>query len=167
MHSSRNHIDTLLQHTGAARLDPETESGPVAMPSMRTSTVRFANLAALDRAQQAKMAGERGVTYGRVGLQTHEAFEQLLCELEGGSRAFLAPSGMAAISMVLLALLNSGEHVLAADSVYGPVRYLGKTVLDRMGVSITYCRAAPEALQAALRPETRVDRKSTRLNSSH
>ncbi|MDN5842020.1 MAG: PLP-dependent aspartate aminotransferase family protein [Alcaligenaceae bacterium] len=156
MHSSRNHIDTLLQHTGAAQLDPETESGPVAMPSMRTSTVRFANLAALDRAQRAKMTGERGVTYGRVGLQTHEAFEQMLCELEGGERAFLAPSGLAAISVVLLALLNSGDHVLAADSVYGPVRYLDKTILGRMGVPVTYSRATPDALQAALLPETRV-----------
>lgn len=156
MSSSDSHIDTLLQHSGLAGFDPDTQSGPVAMPSMRTSTVRFANMDALDRAQAAKGRGERVATYGRVGLQTHAAFEQVLCELEGGTRAFLAPSGMAAISLAMLALLNTGEHVLIADSVYGPVRYLDKTVFSRMGVEASYCRATPEALEAAVRPNTRV-----------
>lgn len=153
---SDSHIDTLLQHSGLASFDPDTHSGPVAMPSMRTSTVRFANMDALDRAQAAKGRGERVATYGRVGLQTHAAFEQVLCELEGGTRAFLAPSGMAAISLALLALLNTGEHVLVADCAYGPVRYLDKTVFSRIGVDVSYCHAMPEALEAALRPNTRV-----------
>lgn len=156
MSLSDSHIDTLLQHSGLAELDPQTQSGPVAMPSIRTSTVRFANMDALDDAQAAKGRGERVATYGRVGLQTHAAFEQVLCELEGGTRAFLAPSGMAAISLALLALLNTGEHVLVADCAYGPVRYLDRTVLSRMGVKVSYCRAAPEALEAAVRPDTRV-----------
>ncbi len=149
-------IDTLLQHTGQAPLDPATGSGPVAMPSMRTSTVRFADMDALDRAQAAKARGERVPTYGRVGLQTHESLETLLCRLEGGSRAFLAPSGMAAISMALMALVGQGDHVLAADCVYGPVRFLHKTVLSRMGVGMDFVRPTVAALQAALRPETRV-----------
>ncbi|MER1966651.1 cystathionine beta-lyase [Castellaniella sp. GW247-6E4] len=149
-------LDTLLQHTGQAPLDPATGSGPVAMPSMRTSTVRFADMEALDRAQAAKARGERVPTYGRVGLQTHAALETLLCELEGGTRAFLAPSGMAAISMALLALAGQGDHILAADCVYAPVRYLHKTILSRMGVRMDFVRPTVEALTAALRPETRV-----------
>uniref|UniRef100_UPI00333E4274 cystathionine beta-lyase n=1 Tax=Castellaniella defragrans TaxID=75697 RepID=UPI00333E4274 len=149
-------IDTLLQHIGQAPLDPGTGSGPVAMPSMRTSTVRFADMDALDRAQAAKARGERVPTYGRVGLQTHESLETLLCELEGGVRAFLAPSGMAAISMALLALVGQGDHILAVDCVYGPVRYLHKTVLSRMGVRMDFVRPSIAALEAAVRPETRV-----------
>jgi cystathionine beta-lyase len=149
-------IDTLLQHTGQAPLDPVTGSGPVALPSYRTSTVRFASMDVLDRAQAAKQRGERVPTYGRVGLQTHEALETLLCRLEGGERAFLAPSGMAAISMALMALLGQGDHALVVDCVYGPVRYLHKTVLSRMGVSMDFVRGNLAALQAALRPETRV-----------
>lgn len=156
MPPSDSRIDTRLQHSGLARLDPDTLSGPVAMPSMRTSTVRFANMDALDRAQAAKGRGERVATYGRVGLQTHAAFEQVLCELEGGTRAYLAPSGMAAISLALLALLNTGEHALVADCAYGPVRYLDKTVLSRMGAQVSYCRATPDALEEAVRPNTRV-----------
>ncbi|MGA0582296.1 MAG: trans-sulfuration enzyme family protein [Castellaniella sp.] len=148
--------DTLLQHIGQAPLDPVTGAGPVALPSYRTSTVRFASMDVLDRAQAAKQRGERVPTYGRVGLQTHEALETLLCRLEGGDRAFLAPSGMAAISMTLMALLSQGDHALVVDSVYGPVRYLHKTVLTRMGVSMDFVRGDLASLQAAVRPETRV-----------
>lgn len=149
-------IDTLLQHIGQAPLDPDTGAGPVALPSYRTSTVRFASMDVLDRAQAAKQRGERVPTYGRVGLQTHEALETMLCRLEGGDRAFLAPSGMAAISMALMALLDQGEHALVVDCVYGPVRYLHKAILSRMGVSMDFVRGNLAALQAALRPETRV-----------
>ncbi|MBV6272704.1 cystathionine beta-lyase [Alcaligenaceae bacterium CGII-47] len=156
MSLSDPHIDTVLQHSGMAIFDPDTHCAPVAMPSMRTSTVRFANMDALDKAQAAKGRGERVATYGRVGLQTHAAFEQVLCDLEGGTRAYLAPSGMAAISLAMLALLNTGEHVLVADCAYGPVRYLDRTVFSRMGVEASYCRASPEALEAAVRPNTRV-----------
>lgn len=148
--------DTLLQHIGQAPLDPVTGSGPVALPSYRASTVRFASMDVLDRAQAAKQRGERVPTYGRVGLQTHEALETLLCRLEGGERAFLAPSGMAAISMALMALLGQGDHALVVDCVYGPVRYFHKTVLSRMGVAMDFVRGDLDSLRAALRPETRV-----------
>src|SRR3546814_17981989 len=99
---------------------------------MRTSTWRVANMVALDRANSAKARGERGVSYGRAGMDTHAALEQVFCDLEGAERAFLAPSGLSAVTLAFLALLNAGDHVLVADCVYGPV-----------------------------------DRKSTRLNSSH
>lgn len=154
--STSDHINTLLQHTGQAPLDPTAGSGPVALPSYRTSTVRFASMDVLDRAQAAKQRGERVPTYGRVGLQTHAALEELLCQLEDGRRAFLAPSGMAAISMAMLAFLSQGEHALVVDSVYGPVRYLHKTILARMGVAMDFVAPDIEHLQAALRPETRV-----------
>ncbi|HEX7387147.1 MAG TPA: cystathionine beta-lyase [Castellaniella sp.] len=154
--SSDDRIDTLLQHTGQATLDPVTGSGPVALPSYRTSTVRFASMDALDAAQAAKQRGERVPTYGRVGLQTHAAFEELMCQLEGGTRAFLAPSGMAAISMALMALLSQGDHALVVDCVYGPVRQLHKAILSRMGVAMDFVAPDIASLQAALRPETKV-----------
>ncbi|WP_353174582.1 cystathionine beta-lyase [Paracandidimonas soli] len=149
-------LDTRLQHLGLADLDPGTGAGPVAQPSVRTSTVRFRDLAALDKAQALKSQGERGVTYGRVGLDTHAALEKVFCELEGAQRSFLAPSGLSAITLALMALLSAGDHALVADCAYGPVRYLDKVVLSRMGVQLSYCRAQPEALRAQLRPNTRM-----------
>jgi len=153
---SRLSLDSRLQHLGAAAFDPATGSAPVSVPSMRTSTVRFTDMQALDRAQAAKGRGERVVTYGRVGMETHAALEQVFCHLEGGKRAFLAPSGMGAITLALLALLDTGDHVLVADCAYDPVRYLDKTVLARMGIAVSYARAQIDVLRTQLRPNTRV-----------
>ncbi|MYN12482.1 cystathionine beta-lyase [Pusillimonas sp. TS35] len=150
------HLDTTLQHTGIAPFDPETGAAPVALPSMRTSTVRFRDLASLERATAHKAKGERGVTYGRIGMETHAALEQVFCELEGARRAYLASSGLGAITLALFSLLGNGDHMLAADCVYGPVRHLDHSVLSRMGIATTFCRATPEALKAALQPNTKV-----------
>lgn len=154
--SNPAHLDTLLQHTGLAEFDSKTGAAPVAIPSMRTSTVRFRDLEALDAAHAARARGERVVTYGRVGMDTHAALEDVFCKLEGGTRAVLAPSGMAAISLAMMALLSAGDHVLVADCAYGPVRTLDAAVLQRFGVSVSYCRGTVEAFEAQRRPETRM-----------
>jgi len=150
------HPDTVLQHSGTARFNPQTGTAPVAIPSMRASTVRFENLDALDRAVAGKARGERPGTYGRVGMDTHIALENVLCELEGAQRGFLAPSGLAAITLTFISLLNTADHVIVADCVYGPVRHLDKTVLRRLGIEVSYSRATPEALAVQLRPNTRM-----------
>ncbi|NYT84508.1 trans-sulfuration enzyme family protein [Pollutimonas harenae] len=154
--SSSVHLDTQLQHAGTAPFDPVLGAAPVALPSMRTSTVRFQNLDALERAQTDKAKGERSVTYGRVGMDTHAALEQIFCDLEGADRAFLASSGLGAITLALFSVLNSGDHVMVADCAYGPVRYLDKTVLGRMNIEVSYSRATVADLADQLRPNTRV-----------
>ncbi|NLY28806.1 MAG: cystathionine beta-lyase [Alcaligenaceae bacterium] len=157
MKTTKNvHLDTLLQHTGTAPFDPDTGAAPVALPSMRTSTVRFRNLDALERVQQAKVRGERAVTYGRMGMDTHAALEQVFCDLEGADRAFLAPSGLSAIALAFFSVLSSGDHMVVADCAYGPVRYMDKTVLNRMGVQVSYTRGTVQAMREAILPTTRV-----------
>ena len=157
MKDDSTRLDTRLQHLGTGQFDPETGSAPVTLPSVRTSTVRFRDLQALENAQRRKAAGQgRAITYGRPGMDTHAALEAIFCELEGANHALLAPSGLAAITLTLLALLKTGDHVLAADCCYGPVRYFDRTVLSRMGIDTTYARARPADLAQALRPETRV-----------
>lgn len=154
--SDTPHLDTLLQHTGIAGFDPVTGAAPVALPSMRTSTVRFRDLEALDAAYEARTRGERRVTYGRAGMDTHAALEDVFCSLEGGERAFLASSGMAGITLAMMALLDAGDHVLVADCAYGPVRTLETGVLRRFGVAATYCSGTVQAFEAERRPETRM-----------
>ncbi|MFA7669775.1 MAG: PLP-dependent aspartate aminotransferase family protein [Burkholderiaceae bacterium] len=149
-------LDTLLQHTGIAEFDPHTGAAPVALPSLRTSTVRFRDLDALDAAQAARSKGERRVTYGRAGMETHAALEDVFCKLEGGSRAFLASSGLGAITLAMMALLDAGDHVLIADCAYGPVRTLDATVLRRFGIKSTYCRGTVDAFERKRQPETRM-----------
>lgn len=151
-----HHLDTLLMHTGMAPFDPATGAAPVALPSVRTSTVRFESLDALAKARATQLAGDRGVTYGRIGMQTHEALESVVCALESAERCFLAPSGLSAMTLSVMALLGAGDHMLVSDSVYGPMRYLDKTVLKRMNIDVTYSRATVADLEPLLRPETRV-----------
>lgn len=154
--SNNHHLDTLLMHAGMAPFDPETGAAPVALPSVRTSTVRFQNLDALAKARATQLAGDRGVTYGRIGMHTHEALESVVCTLEGAKRCFLASSGLSAITLTVMALLGAGEHMLVSDSVYGPMRYLDKSVLRRMNIDVTYARATVADLEPLVRPETRV-----------
>jgi len=154
--SRSRHLDTQLQHTGTAQFDPLTGAAPVALPAIRTSTVRFRDLDALAAAHAARARGERRVTYGRMGMDTHAALEDVFCQLEGGQRAFLASSGLGAITLAMMALLNAGDHVLIADCAYGPVRTLDSTVLSRFGVQASYCRGTVEAFEAQRRPETRM-----------
>lgn len=78
--------------------------------------------------------------YGRHGTPTTKALQNALMELEGPNCAGvgLAPSGVAAITTALLALLKSGDHLLVIDSAYRPTRNFCNGMLKRFGVETTY-----------------------------
>src|ERR1700719_3605570 len=78
--------------------------------------------------------------YGRHGTPTTKALQQALMALEGPACAGvgLAPSGLAAISTTLLAVLKSGDHILVCDNVYRPSRNFCSGLLSRYGVETTY-----------------------------
>lgn len=156
MSDSSTHLHTRLQHTGLADFDPQTGAAPVATPAVRSSTVRFKSLADLDRAQRALMAGERSPVYGRGGLDTHAALEQVFCELENGQRTYLVPSGMAAIVLGISAFVKHGDHVIVTDSAYAPVRAYDKGLAQRMGVEISYVKPDVESVRQAIKPNTKV-----------
>jgi cystathionine beta-lyase len=145
---------TQLLHAGAPALN--RGSGPVNVPVVRTSTVRFENTAAHLDHHHRRAAGERVAAYGRHGLDTHRALEDAVTALEGGHRAFLAPSGLSAITLVLLALLSPGDHALVADGVYAPVRRVDSTLLRRLGITLEYFSPTHDDLAAKIRPETRL-----------
>jgi cysteine-S-conjugate beta-lyase len=96
--------------------------------------------------------------YGRRGTPTSEALESALRELEGPQCAGVAllPSGLAAISTALLAVLKSGDHLLVTDSVYQPTRKFCESVLKRFGVATTYYNPLIGAgIAALIQPSTR------------
>jgi cysteine-S-conjugate beta-lyase len=78
------------------------------------------------------------LSYGRQGLSAQMALSEALTELEGGAGACLYPSGLAAITAVLLALLKSGDDLLVSDSIYAPTRRFCTRVLARFGVTTRY-----------------------------
>nr|WP_315457952.1 cystathionine beta-lyase [uncultured Sphingorhabdus sp.] len=98
------------------------------------------------------------VTYGRVGLSTQRTLRDALRDLEHADEAFIYPSGLAAITGTLSALLVAGDEVLACDSVYNPTRrYLAGT-LARFGVTARYFEPSTDAtaIKAMITPATKV-----------
>jgi cystathionine beta-lyase len=133
----------------------------VNLPVSRASSVLFDTLAQADDEGVATIAGEpHRSTYGTAGTPTTFALTDALAEIEGGPhrcRAAVMPSGLAAISVPLLAYCTPGDHVLMSDSVYGPARGFATTMLARYGVETEfYDPAVGAGIEALLRPNTRV-----------
>ncbi len=120
----------------------------------KASTVIFPNVAAM-RARNWK--SKAGYTYGLHGTPTTFILEERIATLEGGLQALLAPSGLAAITLVDLALLKSGDEVLLPDNVYGPSKELARHELAGWGIAHRlYDATDPGSLAAAIGPATRL-----------
>ncbi|MDW8336900.1 MAG: PLP-dependent transferase [Tepidimonas sp.] len=128
------------------------EAAPVAVH--KASTVFFPNVAAL---RTRRWQDKSGYTYGLHGTPTTFTLEQRLAALEGGRHCVLAPSGLAAIALVDLALLRSGDEVLIPDNAYGPSLALAEHELAAWGIAHRrYDPLDPDALAAAITPRTRL-----------
>jgi cystathionine beta-lyase len=77
-------------------------------------------------------------TYALQGMAVHEALREALVAVEGGADAVLAPSGLAACTMALLAVARQGGEVLCTDAIYRPTRRFCDRMLARMGVRTRY-----------------------------
>ncbi len=120
-------------------------AGAACAPTVRTvmPPIQRGSTVLLDRA--ADLYDHSRPTYGRAGLAAQTALSEALAEMEGAVGVRLFPSGLAAITGALLALLKGGDHVLVADCVYGPTRRFCDNVLRRFGVTVRYFDPALEA----------------------
>lgn len=125
-------------------------------PIVRTSTVLYPDLATMRDHRGRRETGERLFTYGARGTPTAFALEDALCELEQGDRAFLYPSGLAALGALFLAYTEPGDHVAIIDSVYPPVRGLLQSHFNKRGVTCTYFAPDVQSFQEALQLNTRL-----------
>ncbi len=125
-------IETLLVTAGR---DPEANHGIVNPPVYHASTIVFPTLDAFEQADRTPFDGTR---YGRRGTPTTFALEDAVAEMEGGHRAIAVPSGLAAITMTLLAFLKAGDRLLMVDTVYAPVRRFCDSVLPGLGITTHY-----------------------------
>lgn len=131
--------------------DTAAQNGFVNPPVVHGSTVLYPTAADLH-------AHRSEFQYGRHGSPTTRALQQALMALEGPNCAGvgLAPSGLAAISTALLAVLKAGDHVLVCDSVYRPTRAFCDGLLSRYGVETSYFDPLiGGAIDALFRPNTR------------
>ena len=104
-------------------------------PVYRASTVLFEHAAdATDQWNQYEV----GYTYGLFGTPTTLELAARICELEKGFRTIITAGGQGAISLIHLAFLKAGDHLLLPENIYGPNRNFAGRVLRRFGVEVGY-----------------------------
>ena len=120
----------------------------------KASTVFFPSVAAM-RSREWK--NKTAYTYGLHGTPTSYQLEERLCTLEGGHYCVLMPSGLAAIALVALSLLRSGDEVLIPDNVYGPSKSLAEGELMSWGIGHQYYDPMdPHDLEAQISSRTKL-----------
>jgi cysteine-S-conjugate beta-lyase len=146
--------ETTIVHAGR---HPEQHQGAVNPPVFHASTVLSASVEEHRRRRREWQQDLPVTFYGRFGTPTTHALQEALAALEGGYRTVLYPSGLAACAGALLAYVASGDHVLMADTVYGPTRTLAGGTLKRFGVATTFFDPlVGRGIESLMRPETRV-----------
>jgi cystathionine beta-lyase len=142
-----------LVHLGGA---PGDRYGAVNPPVYRASTILFPTVAAWEASRDPARRFDT-VRYGQIGTPTTFALEEAVAAIEGGYRTVLVPSGLAAVTSTLLALLRNGDHLLMVDTAYAPTRHFCNAVLSRFGVETTYYDPlVGRDIRALFRPRTRV-----------
>ena len=114
----------------------------LSVPVERASTVVFPDCASAVGGWDVEA---NGYTYGIHGTPTVHALAGRIAELEGGVRTLLVPSGLAALTLVDMAMLSAGSHVLMPDNVYVPNRMLAIKLLQRFGVEASFYSADASA----------------------
>lgn len=144
------------------RFHPETESvhgtselekrnGPMAQPIYQTSTFQVT-----DSSQQLRATGT-DMFYTRYGNPTHTAVESAVAQLEGADAALLFASGMNAITTSILALVKSGDHIVAQRDIYGGVTKFLSTWLPKLGIETTFVDSTDYSQhERVIRPNTRL-----------
>ncbi|MEU2511751.1 cystathionine gamma-synthase [Streptomyces syringium] len=142
--SDQHSFETLAIHAGQ---EPDPVTGAVVPPIYQVSTYK-----------QDGVGGLRGgYEYSRSGNPTRTALEENLAALEGGTRGLAFASGLAAEDCLLRTLLSPGDHVVIPNDAYGGTFRLFAKVVSRWGVEWSVAdSSSPEAVRAAIRPETKV-----------
>ena len=146
------HLETIALHVGQEQADPATDSR--AVPIYQTTSYVFHNS---QHASDRFGLRDPGNIYGRLTNSTQSVLEERIAALEGGVAALAVASGAAAVTYALQNILREGDHIIAADNLYGGSFNLITHTLTTHGISNTIVRVNDlEALEAAIRPETKV-----------
>ncbi|WP_260282389.1 cystathionine beta-lyase [Proteus terrae] len=143
---------TKLIHSGRQEIKT---SGPINPPVMRASTIVFDSIKSW-RDVRDRRATERVLSYGARGTETAFALEALVTELEGGYRAQLFPTGLAAIAVTIMGYARSGGHVLFADSVYEPVRKIASAFLEPNNIAYSFFKTDGSDFEQKIQQNTQL-----------
>lgn len=152
MANKNYHPETLALHVGQENADPTSDSR--AVPIYQTTSYVFHNS---QHAADRFGLRDPGNIYGRLTNTTQDVFEKRIAALEGGVAALAVASGAAAVTYALQNVLREGDHIVAADNLYGGSFNLITHTLATQGISNTIVRVNDlEALENAIRPNTKV-----------
>ena len=145
-------FETLQLHVGQEQADPATDAR--AVPIYQTTSYVFRNS---QHAADRFGLRDAGNIYGRLTNSTQGVFEDRVAALEGGVAGLAVASGAAAITYALQNIAQAGDHIVAADNLYGGSYNLITHTLATQGISNTIINVNDlEALEAAIKPNTKV-----------
>ena len=145
-------FETLQLHVGQEQADPATDAR--AVPIYQTTSYVFRNS---QHAADRFGLRDAGNIYGRLTNSTQGVFEDRVAALEGGVAGLAVASGAAAITYALQNIVQAGDHIVAADNLYGGSYNLITHTLATQGISNTILNVNDlEALEAAIQPNTKV-----------
>ena len=146
------HLETLALHVGQETADPASDAR--AVPIYQTTSYVFRNS---QHAADRFALRDAGNIYGRLTNSTQDVFERRLAALERGVAGLAVASGAAAVTYALQNVLQNGDHIVAADNLYGGSFNLITHTLTTQGVDYTIVNVNDlQALEAAIRPNTKV-----------
>ena len=153
MSSNKNYrFETLQLHVGQEQADPATDAR--AVPIYQTTSYVFRNS---QHAADRFGLRDAGNIYGRLTNSTQGVFEDRVAALEGGVAGLAVASGAAAITYALQNIAQAGDHIVAADNLYGGSYNLITHTLATQGISNTIINVNDlDALEAAIKPNTKV-----------
>ena len=126
-------FETLALHVGQEEADPVTDAR--AVPIYATTSYVFHNS---DHAEARFNLSDAGNIYGRLTNPTQDVFERRIAALEGGSAALAVSSGAAAVTYTIQALAHNGDHIVAAETIYGGSYNLLAHTLPQYGITTTF-----------------------------
>lgn len=148
---NRLHFETLQLHVGQENPDPATDAR--AVPIYQTTSYVFRDS---QHAADRFSLKDAGNIYGRLTNPTQGVLEERVAALEGGVAALAVASGAAAVSYALENLLQNGDHIVAADNIYGGSYNLIAHTFEPRGVEATFVNPRDlEAVEKAIRPNTK------------
>lgn len=151
MSEKKLHFETLQLHVGQEQPDPVTDAR--AVPIYQTTSYVFRNS---QHAADRFGLKDPGNIYGRLTNSTQDVFEKRVAALEGGIAALAVASGAAAITYALQNVAQNGDHIIAADNLYGGTFNLIEHTLSTQGVSSTIVDPSDfDAVEKAFKPNTK------------
>ena len=152
MSENKLHFETLQVHVGQEQADPTTDAR--AVPIYQTTSYVFHNS---QHAADRFALKDAGNIYGRLTNPTQGVFEDRVAALEGGVAGLAVASGAAAVAYALQNILGPGDHIVAADNLYGGSFNLITHTLAAQGISNSIVNVNDlEALEKAIKPNTKV-----------